>query len=156
MSRKNKQYRREFVPDYKYNSVLVTKFINKVMQDGKKSIAQKIVYGALENLSSAVKEPVSVAFEKALKNVIPVMEVRSRRVGGSTYQVPVEVRFDRGMSLAMRWIVGNARSRSGKPFVQFLSEELIDSYNNTGSSVKKREEAHKMAESNKAFAHFRW
>jgi small subunit ribosomal protein S7 len=156
MSRKNKVFRKRTQPDAKYKSMAVSKFINKVMLDGKKSTAQKIVYGALVELSKKVNEVEAMAFEKAVRNVIPLMEVRSRRVGGSTYQVPVEVRPERGLSLAMRWIVKNASTRSGRSMEDRLSAELVDAFNKMGGSVKKREDTHKMAEANKAFAHFRW
>ena len=156
MSRKTKQYKRHFSPDTIHGNLKIARFINKVMLDGKKRVAEKIVYTALKLLSESVKEPEVEAFEKALKNTMPLMEVKSRRVGGSTYQVPIEVKAERGMALAMRWLIGNARSRSGKSMVEQLSTELIDAYNKTGSSIKKREDTHKMAEANKAFAHFRW
>ena len=157
MSRKKRvRKQRHIEPDSKYNSVKMAKFINRVMLNGKKRVAESIVYGALDKLSQEVKDPPLEAFNKALSNVTPLMEVKSRRVGGSTYQVPMEVRPVRGEALAMRWIVGNARSRSGKAMVEFLSLELIDSYNMTGLSYKKRDDTHKMAEANKAFSHFRW
>lgn len=156
MSRKAKSFRREYLVDPVYKSVKITKFINRVMLHGKKSIAQTIVYSALEQLGQKVNENPYKAFEQSLKNVMPVMEVKSRRVGGSTYQVPTEVRPERAFSLALRWIVDNARKRSGRSMVDDLANELSDAFNNTGTSVKKKEETHKMAESNKAFAHFRW
>lgn len=156
MSRKAKDFKRKYQPDALYNSIHVTKFINKLMIGGKKSTAQRIVYDALEQLGKKVEDSALDAFNKAVKNVIPLMEVRSRRVGGSTYQVPVEVRPERGISLAMRWLVANARSRSGRSMQERLLGELLDSYNQTGPSIKKREESHKMADANKAFAHFRW
>jgi small subunit ribosomal protein S7 len=136
--------------------VILAKFINKIMMGGKKSIAQRIVYQAIEKLAESVQETPIASFEKALKNVLPLMEVRSRRVGGSTYQVPVEVRPTRANSLAMRWIIRFSREKSGKPMADSLFQELLDSYNKVGASMKKREETHKMAEANKAFAHFRW
>ena len=156
MSRRAKQYPKRQSPDPSYGSLLLSKFINKLMVDGKKSIARTIVYESIENLSKKVGATPVESFEKALKNVVPLMEVRSRRVGGSTYQVPMEVRVDRGISLAMRWLIGNSRSRSGHSMVEKLSAELIDAYNGVGTSIKKREETHRMADSNKAFAHFRW
>ena len=157
MSRKNKQdHRRYIAPDAIYESQKVSKFINRIMMQGKKRIAERIVYQALSKLEGSVNTPALKAFETALYNVMPLMEVRSRRVGGSTYQVPMEVRPDRSMSLAMRWIIGNSRNRSGKPMGENLGAELIDAFNKVGTSIKKREETHKMAEANKAFAHFRW
>ena len=156
MSRKPKECRREFKPDPKFGSLVLAKFINKIMMKGKKSIAQSIVYEALDALSAATKEPALQSFEKALKNSMPLMEVRSRRVGGSTYQVPVEVRPVRASSLAMRWLIKYSREKSGRSMASQLSSELIDAFNRVGASIKKREETHKMAESNKAFAHFKW
>ena len=156
MSRKKRDFSRIVIPDPRYNSVILSKFINKVMQDGKKSLANAIVYGALDKLASNVKEDALPAFEKAMKHVLPLMEVRSRRVGGSNYQVPVEVRPSRAYALAMRWIIKYSRDRKGVSMVDALAQELTDAYNKVGASMKKREETHKMAEANKAFAHFRW
>ncbi len=156
MSRKSKGFIREIEPDPKYGSAILAKFINKVMIGGKKSVSQRVVYEAIEGLAEAVKETPVAAFEKALKNVMPLMEVRSRRVGGSTYQVPVEVRPSRASALAMRWIIRYAREKSGRPMAEGLQQELVDAFNKVGASMKKREETHKMAEANKAFAHFRW
>ncbi len=140
--------------DEKYNSILVSQFINKLMQDGKKATARTIVYGALKDLEEATHRPGLEAFDAALKNVAPQVEVRSKRIGGATYQVPVEVRHDRKMALASRWIIEAARKRQGKSMTIFLKDELLDAYNNTGGAIKKREDMHKMAEANKAFAHF--
>jgi len=134
----------------------VQRFINRVMIDGKKSVAERIVYGALEAAERRSGEPGLQIFERALKNVMPVIEVRPRRVGGSTYQVPVEVKDQRRISLAMRWIVTFARKRSGRSMQEKLAAELLDAANNTGASVKRKEDTHKMAEANKAFAHYRW
>jgi len=156
MSRKSKGFVRNIAPDSRYGSVTLAKFVNKIMMGGKKSVAQRIVYEAVEKLAQAVNETPVAAFEKALKNTMPLMEVRSRRVGGSTYQVPVEVRPVRAMALAMRWLIKYSRDKSGRPMADALLQELTDAYNKVGSSIKKREETHKMAESNKAFAHFRW
>ena len=156
MSRKRKKTERDHKPDYKYNSVIVTRFINRLMVDGKKRIAEKIFYEAVALLGKEVNESPIDAFGKVIKNVTPQMEVKSRRVGGATYQVPIEVRQSRALSLVMRWLVTNARKRSGKSMVEKLSFEFIDSFNGTGSSVKKKEDTHKMAEANKAFSHFRW
>lgn len=143
-------------PDPIYGEVLVTKMINKVMWDGKKSIAQKIVYGAIEILEQKTGKKGIEVFKQAVENVKPVVEVRPRRVGGATYQVPVEVQEPRRTSLAIRWIVEAARSRRGKPMKEKLAEELLNAYNNTGAAIKKRDDVHKMAEANRAFAHFRW
>jgi small subunit ribosomal protein S7 len=156
MSRKSKGFHREIIPDPCHGSPVLAKFINKVMMGGKKSVAQAIVYAALEKLAESTKETPLQSFEKALKNTMPLMEVRSRRVGGSTYQVPVEVRPARASALAMRWIIKYSRDKSGRPMQDRLCQELLDAFNKTGSSIKKREETHKMAEANKAFAHFRW
>ena len=142
--------------DYKFSDKIVTKFINKVMLDGKKSIAETIVYASLDNLAKSVNQQPLDAFKTAIENIAPKMEVKSRRVGGSTYQVPVEVKEDRAISQAMSWIIQFSRSKKGKSMVQKLSQELIDAYNNVGASAKKKEDTHKMAEANKAFAHFRW
>ena len=156
MSRKAKFKRRPVTPDSKYQSQKVTKLINGIMMGGKKSIAESLVYEALEKLGKETNQKPLDAFDTVLKNIMPAMEVKSRRVGGSTYQVPMEVRPKRAFSLAIRWLVSYARKRSGKSMALNLSNELIDIFNSTGGTVKKREETHKMAESNKAFAHFRW
>ncbi len=147
---------RELLPDPKYKSKVVSKFMNMIMERGKKSIAEHIVYSAFEAAAKKVgKEPLEV-FQKALDNARPLVELKSRRVGGATYQVPIEVRQDRGVSIAMRWIRDYAKARKGKPMVEKLATEISDAYNGTGSAVKKREDIHKMAEANKAFSHFRW
>lgn len=156
MSRKKRHSQRQQIADPIYKSLHLSKFINKVMLDGKKSTAQRSVYDALVKAGQEVDDEPLEAFNKALKNVMPLMEVKSRRVGGSNYQVPVEVKVDRGIALAMRWIIGNARSKSGRSFSVNLAQEIIDAYNNSGASVKKKEDTHKMADANKAFAHFRW
>ena len=157
MSRKKGKFqKRALVGDPIYNNLKISKLINQVMLDGKKSIAQKIVYSVLERLGKETKQDPIEAFDKLLRNVIPAMEVKSRRVGGSTYQVPVEVKSERGLALAMRWLIANSRSKKGISMVNGLFAELLDAYNNIGSSVKKKEESHKMADSNKAFAHFRF
>jgi small subunit ribosomal protein S7 len=147
---------REIEPDPKYGDVLVAKLINKVMRDGKKSIARKIVYNAFEIIRQKTGQDPLEVFKKAVENVKPVLEVRPRRVGGATYQVPIEVRPERSISLALRWIVQYARERKGKPMMVKLAEELMAAARNEGMAVKKREDTHKMAEANKAFAHFRW
>ncbi|MGQ9455627.1 MAG: 30S ribosomal protein S7 [Armatimonadota bacterium] len=156
MPRKGPVKRREISPDPVYGSRLVTKLINRVMKDGKKSVAEKIVYGAFEIIEEKTKRKGSEVFEEALKNVMPVIEVRPRRVGGATYQVPVEVRPDRRVSLGIRWIVLSARKRPGHTMIERLAGELLDAANNTGASVKKKDDTHRMAEANKAFAHYRW
>ncbi len=154
--RRRKAESREILPDQKFKSKIVSKFMNMIMVCGKKSTAEQIVYGAFEQAGKKVgKEPLET-FQKALDNARPLVELKSRRVGGATYQVPIEVRQDRGISLAMRWIRDFARSRKGKPMVDKLAAEIIDAYNGAGSAVKKREDIHKMAEANKAFSHFRW
>jgi len=139
-----------------FGNVMVQRFINRVMLDGKKSVAERIVYGALEIAEKKAGEPGVQIFEKAMRNVMPVIEVRPRRVGGSTYQVPVEVRSDRRVSLAMRWLTTFARKRAGRTMQEKLAAELLDAANNTGASIKRKEDSHKMAEANKAFAHYRW
>ncbi len=156
MPRRGYVKRRETPPDWKYNSTLVTKFINKVMWDGKKTLAEKIVYGAMDIIKEKTKEDPLKVLQKAVDNVKPLIETRSRRVGGATYQVPVEVLPHRQISVAVRWIVEFARKRSGKSMKEKLAAEIIDAYHNRGASVKKREDTHKMAEANRAFAHFRW
>ncbi len=154
--RRKRAERRQIPPDPVYNDVLVAKLINKVMWDGKKTIAQKIVYGAFDIIREKTgKDPLEV-YHKALDNVRPVLEVRPRRVGGATYQVPIEVQEPRRTSLAIRWIVAAARAKRGKPMKVKLAEEIIAAYNNTGTAVKKKEDVHRMAEANRAFAHYRW
>lgn len=156
MARRKKRIEREIPPDPIYNSVLVSKFINYVMRKGKKSIAQKIVYGAFDIIKEKTKKEPLEIFEKALENAGPRLEVRPRRVGGATYQVPREVPEYRRIALAMRWILMGARAKKGKPTKEKLAEEIISAANNEGWAVKKKEDTHKMAEANKAFAHFAW
>ncbi|AKX95324.1 30S ribosomal protein S7 [Neomoorella thermoacetica] len=156
MPRRGRVPRRAVLADPLYGNTKVTKLINQVMLDGKKSLAQRICYDAFEIIKNKTgKDPVEV-FEQALKNVMPVLEVKARRVGGANYQVPVEVRPERRQTLGIRWLVNYARARSGKSMQEKLAAELIDAANNTGGAVKKREDTHKMAEANKAFAHYRW
>jgi small subunit ribosomal protein S7 len=156
MARRRRPERREVLPDPQFGDVVLTKFMNSVMYDGKKSVAESIVYGALETVEAkAKKEPLSV-FHDALNNVKPGIEVRSRRVGGATYQVPVEVRHERAQALAIRWLITAARNRSEPTMAGRLSGELMDAANNRGNAVKKREDTHRMAEANRAFSHYRW
>lgn len=154
MPRRGKIAKRKVYPDSYYNSLLVQQFINKVMRCGKKSVAERIVYRAMETASQRLKKEPLEVFEQALRNASPSIEVKPRRVGGATYQVPVEVRNDRRTSLAIRWILNSARNRSGKPMYERLATEFMDAYNNTGSTIKRKEDVHKMAESNRAFAHY--
>ena len=157
MSRRHRAEKRERIPDSRYKSTLVSHLINMVMKDGKKTVAERIVYGALEAVSEKLEKgnPVDLLLG-ALENVRPKLEVKSRRVGGATYQVPVEVSFDRQQTLAFRWLIEAANNRKGMPMDKALANELVDAYNNTGTCVKKREDIHKMAQSNRAFAHLRW
>ena len=156
MSRKRKAPIRKIYPDPRYKSVLVTKFINSIMFDGKKTVAEKIFYDALEKIKSKSNDDPIKVFNSAINNVRPNIEVRSRRVGGATYQVPVEVKSNRSQALALRWILDASRKRKNKTMAEKLSFELLDAYQKKGSAIKKKEDTHKMAESNKAFAHFRW
>ena len=156
MSRRHRAQKREIIPDPKFSDIIVTKFMNAVMRDGKKSTAEGIVYGAFDRIEEKAKSDPLQLFHDALKNVMPAVEVRSRRVGGATYQVPVEVRPERRQALAIRWIISAARNRNENTMVERLSGELLDAANNRGTSVKKREDTHKMAEANRAFSHYRW
>jgi len=155
--RRRRAKKRELIPDPKYKSKLVAKFVNMVMTRGKKSTAEKIVYSCFDILKekTSQKEPLEV-FQKALDNARPLLEVKPRRVGGATYQVPIEVKAERGTSIAMMWIRDFARTKKGRPMEQKLADEVFDAYNNQGAAIKKREDTHKMAESNKAFSHYRW
>ena len=156
MSRRHAAEKREVIPDAKFGDVILTKFMNSIMYDGKKSVAEAIVYDAFDIIEQKARaEPLAV-FKQALENVAPAIEVRSRRVGGATYQVPVEVRTERRQALAIRWIITAARGRNDKTMVDRLSSELMDAANNRGNAVKKREDTHRMAEANRAFAHYRW
>jgi small subunit ribosomal protein S7 len=156
MSRRHRAERRETLPDPKFGNIKISRFMNSIMRQGKKSVAESIVYGALDQIEAKVKQnPLSV-FEQALDNVSPSVEVRSRRVGGATYQVPVEVRPERRQTLAIRWIIIAARERNEKTMIDKLSGELLDASNNRGNAVKKREDTHRMAEANRAFSHYRW
>lgn len=156
MSRRREAVKRQILPDPKYGNQTLAKFINMVMQSGKKSLAERVVYGALDTVAERAKADALELFEKALDNVKPVVEVRSRRVGGATYQVPVEVRSSRQMALAMRWLVDASRKRGEKSMGLRLAGEMLDASENRGTAVKKREDTHRMAEANKAFSHYRW
>ncbi len=156
MPRKGHVAKREKLPDPKYNDMLVERLINCVMRDGKKSIATGIVYGAFVMIEGKLKDDPLKIFHKAMDNIKPELEVKARRVGGATYQVPVEVRLNRKLSLGIRWLIKYARGRSEKTMTEKLAGEILDAFNNKGGSVKKREDTHKMAEANKAFAHYRW
>ena len=156
MSRRHSAEKRQVNPDPKFSDLVITKFMNAVMEQGKKSVAERIVYGALEKMESKAKSDPLAMFHQALENVMPSVEVRSRRVGGATYQVPVEVRTERRQALAIRWIITAARGRNENTMVDRLSSELIDAANNRGTAVKKREDTHKMADANRAFSHYRW
>jgi small subunit ribosomal protein S7 len=156
MSRKHKAEQREVLPDPKYGDILVTKTINTLMYDGKKSTAEAIFYGALDLVEKKAGEEGIKVFKKAMNNIKPAVEVKSRRIGGATYQVPIEVRPNRKQSLALRWLRDYSRSRAGKNMVEKLADEIIDAANNRGGAVKKREDVYKMAEANKAFAHLKW
>jgi small subunit ribosomal protein S7 len=152
--KKTKSFKRALEPDLRYNNLMVTKMINKIMQDGKKRLAESLIYNALATAESKAKTPAVEIFEAAIKNVAPAVQVKAKRIGGATYQVPMEVRGDRKIHLAMTWILTAARTKSGKSFDQRLADELLNAYNNTGDAIKKREDTHRMAEANKAFAHF--
>ncbi|MRR56735.1 MAG: 30S ribosomal protein S7 [Deltaproteobacteria bacterium] len=156
MPRRREVAKRVILPDPKYNDRVVAKLINILMLDGKKSTAERALYGALDLVAKRTSEDALKVFKKSLDNIRPVLEVKSRRVGGSTYQVPVEIRADRRTSLAMRWLVKYADARAEKTLTDKLAAEIVDAYNNRGSAVKKREDTHKMAEANRAFAHYRW
>jgi small subunit ribosomal protein S7 len=156
MPRRGRYEKHPVIPDARYNSLLVARFINKLMVRGKKSTAESIIYSTIDELERRAKRPGLEVFEQALRNATPVIEVKPRRVGGATYQVPVEIKGDRRQSLAMRWIIGAARKRTGRSMIDRLTAELMDAANNRGNAVKKREDTHKMAEANKAFAHYRW
>ncbi|WP_424980988.1 30S ribosomal protein S7 [Maritalea sp. S77] len=156
MSRRHRAEKREINPDPKFGDLVVTKFMNSLMVDGKKSVAERIVYGAFDAVEARTKQDPVEVFHQALDNVRPAVEVRSRRVGGATYQVPVEVRSERQQALAIRWLIGAARSRGENTMVDRLSGELLDALNGRGQAVKKREDTHRMADANRAFSHYRW
>ena len=156
MSRRRAAIKKEVMPDAKFGDLVLTKFINSLMYEGKRSVAESIVYGALDKVQSKAGRTGVEVFHEALSNVKPTLEVRSRRVGGATYQVPTEVRSDRAQALAIRWIIGSSRKRSKKTMIDKLSGEILDASSNRGAAVKKREDTHKMAEANRAFSHYRW
>lgn len=157
MSRRRRAEKREIEPDPLYGSLVLAKFINKVMEQGKKSTARRIVYNALEKFAARIKaeNPLEI-FEQALENAKPALEVKSRRIGGATYQVPIEIPSNRRTSMAMRWIIGHSRSKSGRSMEEALASELADCFNNQGTTIKKKDDTHRMAEANKAFAHYKW
>ena len=154
--RRRRAEKRVIIPDPKYKNVLVSKFINILMSRGKRSIAEKIVYKCFDTLAQKTGKPGLEVFEKAMENARPLLEIKPRRIGGATYQVPIDVRQERGVSIAMRWVRNFARSKKGKPMEVKLADELLDAYKGEGLTIKKREDTHKMAEANKAFAHYRW
>ena len=156
MARRREAIKREILPDPKFDNLLVARFINNLLKQGKKSIAEGIFYKALDAVGEKTNEDPLKIFKKAIDNVSPHLEVKSRRVGGATYQVPVEVRDGRRVALSIRWIIQNAKARSGRSMVEKLTGEIVDAYNNAGGSIKKKEDVHRMAEANKAFAHYRW
>jgi small subunit ribosomal protein S7 len=156
MPRRNRPERRPVAPDPEYGSALVGAFVNKVMTRGKKSVAQRILYDAFRIIEARAKRPGLEVFEQAIRNATPLVEVKPRRVGGSTYQVPMEIRPERRQALAVRWLIAAARARAGRSMAERLASELLDAANNTGATIRKREETHRMAEANKAFAHYRW
>ena len=156
MARRREADKRQVLPDPKYNDLLVARFINNLLKQGKKSIAEGIFYGALDVVGEKTNEDPVKVFKKAIENTSPRLEVKSRRVGGATYQVPVEVKEGRRAALSIRWMIQNAKSRSGKSMSEKLTSEILDAYNNVGGTIKKKEDVHRMAEANKAFAHYRW
>lgn len=153
--RRKRKYQREILPDPRFQNVVVAKFINRLMSQGKKSVAQKVFYDACDILAKQQKDPLQV-FDEAIKNVSPAVEVKSKRIGGANYQVPREVRGDRRLTLAIRWLIGAAQAKKGKPMAEKLAEEFLASAKNEGSAIKKKQDMHRMAEANKAFAHFSW
>ena len=156
MPRRNRPLHREVTPDSRFGSELVARFINKLMLWGKKSTAERVLYDALDIAEGRLKRPGIEVLEQAMRNATPMVEVKPRRVGGSTYQVPMEIRPDRREALAIRWLIASSRGRAGKPMAERLAAELVDAANNTGATVRKKEETHRMADANKAFAHYRW
>ncbi|MBI2836336.1 MAG: 30S ribosomal protein S7 [Chloroflexi bacterium] len=156
MSRRSRAIKHELTPDAKYQSALVSRLVNQIMKDGKKSTAEKVVYGALGSIEEKESKAGVGVLEQAVKNATPQLEVKSRRIGGASYQVPIEVRTERGLSLAFRWLISSARNRPGKSMMEKLAAELTDAAKGEGTTIKKRDDTHRMAEANRAFAHFRW
>jgi small subunit ribosomal protein S7 len=157
MARRREADKRQILPDPKFNDILVARFVNSLLKQGKKSLAERVLYTALDNIEEKLKDESALdVFKKAIDNVSPALEVRSRRVGGATYQVPVEVSRTRRQALSIRWVIANAKSRAGRTMAERLTGELLDAFNNTGGAVRKKEDVHRMAEANKAFAHYRW
>jgi len=156
MPRRNRPEKREILPDAKYQNEIVARLVNRIMQRGKKSVAERIVYSAMQIMEQREKKEPDIILEQAVRNATPLLEVKPRRVGGATYQVPVEVRPDRGLSLALRWLIKSSRARSGKSMAEKLAAELSDAAKGEGVTIKKREDTHRMAEANRAFAHYRW
>ncbi len=156
MSRRHRSIKRDVIPDPKFGNVEITRFVNQIMRDGKKTVAQNVLYTALEQVSEKTNTNALEVFENAIENVRPQLEVKSRRVGGATYQVPMELSAARSRSLAMRWIIQYSKARKGMPMAKALATEIVDAFNNTGSAIKKRDDTHKMAQANRAFAHYRW
>jgi len=156
MPRRNRPEKREILPDAKYQNEIVARLINRIMQRGKKSVAERIIYNAMQIMEQREKKAPDIILEQAIRNATPLLEVKPRRVGGATYQVPVEVRPDRGLSLALRWLIKSSLTRSGKSMAEKLAAELSDAAKGEGATIKKREDTHKMAEANRAFAHYRW
>jgi small subunit ribosomal protein S7 len=156
MSRRHRSVKRDVIPDPKYGNVEITRFVNQIMRDGKKTVAQNVLYTALEQVAEKTNVDALEVFENAIENIRPQLEVKSRRVGGATYQVPMELSAPRSRSLAMRWIINYSKARKGVPMAKALAAEIVDAFNNTGSAIKKRDDTHKMAQANRAFAHYRW
>lgn len=157
MARRREADKRQILPDPKFNDILVARFVNNLLKQGKKSLAERVLYTALDNLGEKVKDVPSLdVFKRAIENAAPMLEVRSRRVGGATYQVPVEVSRTRRLALSIRWLIMNAKARAGRSMADKLTGELLDAYNKTGGAIRKKEDVHRMAEANKAFAHYRW
>ena len=157
MARRREAEKRQILPDPKYNDILVARFVNSLLKKGKKSLAERLLYTALDNIGEKVKDEKALdIFKKAIENAAPALEVRSRRVGGATYQVPVEVSRNRRLALSIRWMISHAKARAGRSMADKLTGELLDAYRNTGGAIRKKEDVHRMAEANKAFAHYRW
>ncbi len=157
MARRREAEKRQILPDPKYNDILVARFVNSLLKKGKKSLAERVLYTALDNIGEKITDEKALdIFKKAIENAAPALEVRSRRVGGATYQVPVEVSRNRRLALSIRWMITHAKARSGRSMADKLTGELLDAYNNTGGAIRKKEDVHRMAEANKAFAHYRW